>query len=995
MPDRVSSPVFVGRRAELARLREALEVDPTSSRRATLVGGEAGVGKTRLMNEFGRAAEADGARLLVGRCIDLGDGSLPFGPIVSALRGYVRSAPDAEVRTVIGDARDELARLIPDLGPASSSSTTISSIGSAQGRFFELLLGIVQRLAGRAGFALVIEDLHWSDHSTRDLLAFLIQNAPDRLTLVMTFRSDELHRRHPLVPFIAELDRTGLVDRIELERLDRQDLAAQLRAIGGPGLDQTLIDSIHARSDGNAFFAEELLAAARNGGPAQLPRNLRDVILARVGLLEESTQEFLRIASAAGQRVDPDLLAAATAMEQTDIYSALREAVGHQILVLETANGKERYAFRHALVREAVYDDLLPGERVRLHATFARSLETLDPDRAMEIADHWYAARDVPRALAAAMAAGRAAERSYAYPEALAQYERILELWDLVADAGAVVGHDRIDVLGWAARTAQLHEPQRAIAHLRMALGLLDAAADPVRAGLLHLVLGRSAWVAGHGELALEAYRTAIALIPTDPASEARARALAGLAQILNLTLQFDASRQAAEEAVILARRTSSRQIEGHALNTRGTDRCLSGEIEAGLADVLEALRIAKEVEDADDIMRGYANLLFAFETSGRLDEAVTVGVEGIAASERIGLVRFFGTHLLCNVADLQFRLGRWEASERAAERAAALGLVGINEILGREILGRLAIARGSLDQAEAHLDGLATLARDTGDVQFMSPVFASLAELALWQARPTDAAELASEGIARIGASPQVRIGELYVLAIRAWADVAAVERADRAGDADACVVAAEQLLLRLRDRHAEVARTRPSVAPLSAAFLGHAEAEFGRAKGASEPDTWASVAAAWEDLGQPYPAAYAGWREGQALLAARGDRARAAAALAASHVMLTRLGATLLDREVTAVAQRGRLPIEPNAPNVVAVQADSPAARFGLTPRELEVLALVALGRTNREIADALFITVKTASVHVSNILGKLGVAGRGEAAAIAHRLGLADPA
>jgi two-component sensor histidine kinase len=363
--------------------------------------------------------------------VDLGEGAAPYAPFVEAIRRLVRDLDDDDLERIIGPGRSELARLVPDLGPAEDDRASGLNIDSAQGRLFELLLGVLQRLADRGRVLLVVEDLHWSDRSTRDLLAFLVRNLRQvAVTMVATYRSDELHRRHPLLPFIAELERTGWVERLELHRFDRRDAAAQLRAIAGRELDAGLIRSIHARAGGNAFFAEELLAAAGEDGRAELPATLRDVLLARVAGLADSTQEFLRIASAAGQRVDPALLAAAAHIDEGTLYDALREAVGRQVLVADQTTGVERYAFRHALLQEAIYDDLLPGERTRLHSAFARTLEartTGDASHAAELAYHWYAAHDLPRALESAVIAGQAAKARYAFPEAVAQFERAID----------------------------------------------------------------------------------------------------------------------------------------------------------------------------------------------------------------------------------------------------------------------------------------------------------------------------------------------------------------------------------------------------------------------------------------------------------------------------------------------------------------------------------------------------------------------------------------
>jgi DNA-binding CsgD family transcriptional regulator len=714
--------------------------------------------------------------------------------------------------------------------------------------------------------------------------------------------------------------------------------------------------------------------------------------------LAEPTQEFLRVASAAGRRVDPALLAGALAMPEAALYDALRECVGRQVLIPDPTAGAERYAFRHALLQEAVYDDLLPGERTRLHAAFARTLEARsagDTSRAAELAYHWYAAHDLPRALEASVAAGDAAERRYAFPEALAQYERALELWEHVPDAEARTGRDRVALLASAGGVARFHDAARAVSLIQSAIRLVDETADPVRASLLNERLGRCAWIAGQGEIAREGYRAAVRLSPVEPPSVARARAMAGLAQILMLGDRFEESRTWANDALSVARAVGARDVEGHALNTRGKGRIIFGEVEEALQDLRAALEIAEEVNSVDDIGRAHANGVWVLDVAGRLEDAVDAAWVGVRTTERLGVRQFFGTHLLCGISHDLYRLGRWDESEEALRQATELGPMGINRILEQELLGRLAMSRGRFAEAAEHLRPLSHLAERAADVQFISPVHASLTELAIWEGRPDDAASLVASSIQLIGFSPEIHIAEIYALGIRANADAAELARARRSQDLEYRAVATGDALLEaMRGRHAETLASGPALAPLSEVWLLLCEAEGNRLHRRADPEAWAKAARAWAQLGRPYPAAYARYREAEARLAAKGDRTLAASALRGALETATRLRAEPLARVVTALAARARLTLESGQPVEPAVEVDE-AVSLGLTPREQEVLALVAYGRTNRQIADELFISENTAGVHVSNILGKLDVKGRGEAAALAYRLGLVDAA
>ncbi len=1012
MAVRVSSPVLIGRASELDRLHELVTGIRSGISRSVVVAGEAGVGKTRLVTEFADGARDAGCVVLFGGCVELGDGALPYAPVVEALRGLVRRGDVDDVDAILGPARPELARLIPDLGPAADGQETGLGIGSAQGRLFELMLGVLERLAQRAPVVLVAEDLHWSDQSTRDLLGFLVRNLRDiPVALVMTYRSDELHRRHPLLPFLAELGRTGLVERIELHPFEATEAAAQLRAIAGHDLDGALIESIHARSGGNAFFAEELLVATGDAIDGELPPTLRDVLLGRIAGLAETTQEFLRIASAAGQRVDPSLLAAAAELDEDALYVALRESVGRQVLVPDPSGPAERYVFRHALLQEAVYDDLLPGERTRLHSAFARTLEARaggDAVYAAELSYHWFAAHDLGRALETAVTAGMAAESRYAFPEAVGHYERAIDLWDQVPDAEQRVGRDRVSLLARLAGVARYHDAARAVIHIRAAIALVEAdpGADPIERGLLYERLGRYAWVAGQGHLANDAYRTAVDSIPAEPPSAARARAVAGLAQIRMLGARFAEALVLAEEALAVARASGAREIEGHALNTRGHSRAIEGDVDGGLADLDASLAIAEELGVVDDIGRAYANKTWVLETAGQLEAAIETASLGVATVERLGLLRFFGTHMLCGEADYQYRLGHWEQSERLIRRAEDVGPIGINAILVPEMAARLAMVRGRFDEAAQRLAPLAPLAARATDIQFICPVETSLAELALWEGRPDDALQRLLAAIPLIDFSPEVRLGEMYGLGIRAAADQAEHARVRRAPDDEArAVEAGDRLLVAIRGRHAAVIVERPVYGWLSEAWLGWSEAEGTRLHRAPDPDVWRSAITAWQPVAHPAMTAYLHWREAEAHLAARGDRSAATVALQTAWSIADQLGAVPLRGEIDALAARARLDVgdeaeasggsaSASADTLAEDDADG-ATHLGLTAREREVLGLVALGRTNRQIADELFISTNTAGVHVSNILGKLDVTSRGEAAAMAYRLGLVEGA
>jgi predicted ATPase len=364
MGGRRASPTLIGRVEELQVLEAARRRAADGEPAVVLVGGEAGVGKTRVVAELTARCAADETRVLAGGCVPVGGDGLPYAPIVEALRPLPDQLGADAVRELAGPSWRELARLLPRLGaPDPGPSGQV-----AQLRLFELLFGLLGRLGGQTPVTLVVEDLHWADQSTRDLLAFLVRNLRrERVLLLATYRSDE-PRTDRLGSWLAELARGGPVQRLELPRLDRAETVAQLIGMLGTAPAADLADAVFVRSEGNPFFTEELLAAVQ-AGSLELPTTLRELLHGRVELLPAPAQQVLGVAAVAGRRVPHQLLASVAGLDGRELAEALRIVVAHQLLV--TRPGEDGYQFRHALLREVIDADLLPGERARLHAGYA------------------------------------------------------------------------------------------------------------------------------------------------------------------------------------------------------------------------------------------------------------------------------------------------------------------------------------------------------------------------------------------------------------------------------------------------------------------------------------------------------------------------------------------------------------------------------------------------------------------------------------------------
>ncbi|OIJ67966.1 helix-turn-helix transcriptional regulator [Streptomyces mangrovisoli] len=1007
------SPRFVGRVDELKTLDLALARADAGEPQALLVGGEAGVGKTRLIEEFATAACRRGAVVALGGCVEIGADGLPFAPFSTALRALHRALPD-ELAAAAAGQEEELARLLPEWGETGQGRH--DEEGTA--RLYELTARVLERVATGRTVVLVLEDLHWGDASTRHLLAYLFRTLrTGRLLVLASYRADDIHRRHPLRPLLAELDRLRTVRRVELARFTREEVGRQIAGILAAEPDPAQVDDIFERSDGNAFFVEELAVAAGEGCCTGLSDSLRDLLLVRVEALPESAQRVARIVAEGGSTVEYRLLAAVARFAEDDLIEALRAAVGANILL--AAPTGDGYRFRHSLVREAVSDDLLPGERSRLNRRYAEALEadpTLVPadQRATRLASYWYHAHDPAKALPAVLDASVTARRRHAYSEQLRLLERAMELWDAAPEAvraglrpAASVGAFPpcgcdpdstplrfLDLLAEATFAGRFSgERERALKITKRALRLLEDDHDPHASGRACASGGnpqRAAWfwvqrsrlvsAQGRGDGRAE-LATAEELVRGLPPSEVHAEVLSLIASWAMVHEPGPEALSAAERAVEYARMVGAREIELNARLTLAGLRVDAGATEAGLTQMREVMRQALDEGVHDVAGRAYVNLPAQLESVGRSQEAVPVLREGVAFVQRLGLLHS-EDWVWGNLGESLYSLGRWDEAEQAA--AQALRRPGAKpQGLAALTLAALALARGEGAEAARRL---AAARGHFGSHDPMPQQWLPLARIGVGIAaaggRTADArAELAAALDAGAPPGTQYEGWPLLLAAATAEADARGAAAAEP-GRSDAL------------DRIRAAAKRLTTGAPLWLAHELWVRAELARADGADTADAWAEVVGAFEQLQRPYDLARVRLRLAQALLAAGGDdeRDRAAELLRLAGAVAEHLGARPLADAAALLAQRGRLVLARHLSRPPA--ATDPAEALGLTSRERDVLRLVSAGRSNRQIAEELFISPKTASVHVSNILAKLGVGGRGEAAAVAHRMGLFPP-
>ncbi|WP_326819583.1 helix-turn-helix transcriptional regulator [Streptosporangium sp. NBC_01756] len=954
MMGRAVSPVFVGRETELAGLAEAFEQARDNAAAAVLLGGEAGVGKTRLIGSFAERAAADGAHVLIGGCVELSTEGLAYAPFTAAIRQLVRECGAEKVAAMLpdGGARD-LARLLPEFGEPSGDVES----DTARARLFEQILTLLERLAERRPVILVIEDIHWADRSSRDLIAFLSRNLRTTpVLMVLTYRSDDLHRQHPLRPVLAELNRVDGVLRLDLPRLTQDEVAAQMAGILGTNPEFSQVDKVFQRSEGIPLFVEALVDC---GGECSFPESLHDLIIGSVEQLPDETQRVLRIAAAGGIRVGHELLAAVSGLSDVDLEDALRPAISAN--VLQIADGRA-YAFRHALIREAVHDELLPGEHVRMHARFA---EEIGRDRglvprgraAVEIAHHWYSARDDLWALISAWEAAGKAAKTFAYNEKLQLLERVLTLWSKVPDAAERIGVDHTTVLEQASEAAHAcGEVERGGRFVKAALEELDERTSPAR--VAELVVRRSQFkMSKRKPGALDDLRYAERLVP-EPGLD-RANVLSKLGSYLMFSDEVTEGTTLTEEALRIAREHGDECLEADLLLNLALGHSIAGRLDTTIAVNSTAQAIGERVGSGRIILRALANTVDTLNNMGRSAEAIELSLEGERLARDYGRYRVQGTFLANNRAEALEALGRFDEAAELAERALMMDPTLRTRHHLLRIRADVAIARGEIDVVRSVLNEVDAFSVQEEFTQELSANARLRISLHLLSGEPLAALGVAEEA---------VRMARILSKPMLGWRMLALLS-----GICEATEALAPERAAALRGQIEDAGATMTADSPVAEAY----RLCFNRDHDAA--------ATAWERLDRPFMRVKSLLHAGRAAAGA-GDRDGAAVRLRTAHPLAVALSAQPLITEIESLARRVGAPLE-QEPS----PESSPVLVPMLTPREQEVLRLVAQGRSNRDIATELFISAKTASVHVSNILGKLGVSTRGEAAAAAHRLAL----
>jgi predicted ATPase/class 3 adenylate cyclase len=554
----VLSPVVIGREEQLGALEDALLAANGGDGRLIALSGEAGMGKTRLVTELTRRADKLGNEVLWGSCADT-ELSLPYLPFIEAMGNYLARSDVGRIAGLLGPARGELAQLFPQLGDAAMSQEG-SDASLAKARLFEAVATLLAVPARERGLLLVVDDVHWADASTRELLDHLTRRLPTmRALLVVTYRSDEIDRRHPLLPMLQSWRRSRSVETVKLEALPRPEVGQMIGAIFDErDVSGELVDLMFERSEGNPFVLEEMLKEAIDHGDIyrgesgwdrkpidsfQIPDSVRDTVLLRLARLDPSIVEVLECASVLGRTFDVATLCSVTAASDSSVHDALNAAVGRQ-LIEEDPHSPGRFRWRHALTQEAIYGDILVSRRERWHGRAADVLA--GTARAVERAHHLLDAGRFDEAVPECLKAAEEAEAAIAWADAITLYERALPHIKETRVRGETLCRLGI-AYGWSERIGA------AVKALSDGVAALDQVGDELRAAHYRLWLGRMHWQDLHPDLADEQFARARDVLEREGPSADLAMAHLRLAQLALFELDDQACLEGSERAYHIA----------------------------------------------------------------------------------------------------------------------------------------------------------------------------------------------------------------------------------------------------------------------------------------------------------------------------------------------------------------------------------------------------------------------------------------------------------
>ena len=962
---RSPSPDFVGRGAELVSFERAIVNARTGMPSVLLVGGEAGIGKSTLVAEGASRAEA---AVYLGRSTHIGGDVIPLAPLADLLRQVRRSAPG------LLDDTPELAPLRDWIAPHSDSSARPDTL---HGGLFVAALELISYLAIDDAVVVGFDDLHWADTVTWDLFEYLARNLIDeQVVLVGTYRDNEVAGHSVQRRRMTELTRLPAAHRIVLEGLSSDEIAERVSAMLGEPAPIALVEQVVARGQGNPFFTRELVAAHMAG--ETIPMVLSDLISVEIAGLDDVARDVLGAIATIGRHVSHKLLATIVALNDSDVEKAVRTAIDTQLLVIDSHG--DAYRFRHPLLGEVIYADLLPPQKTRLHHRIAETLQQQSrenltrPDRAGELAFHLDRAGDVEGAFFALLAAADAAE-TVAPGVALGHLMRAFELWEAVGERSSEA--NRRERMWQAAELASATIGN--IQSVALARAAFEVGPPPLGAPWGHERLGRYLWINGYLDESRAEFELAAALLSGDESTETAA-VFAGLGQAELMSGRYALAQRWCEK-VFDVLPTPAGDPAAWVMASR-----VLGVVRSNQGDPHQAVELCRQsvaaAPNAQTRVLANVYLCVVLVDAGQYQVAINTALDAVAEGQLTGLDSGFGSYFDALAAEALTRLGRWSPAETVLVRHAGGERLPVGRLRVARAGAMLAARRGESDRALSLLDEARALPVDGWHQAVLDAAVADgYLALGNWAE-----AVLAGER----GWDANATTSVLWAARFAMFSVTATVEKTlDEIANRQPVDVV--QIIARLTER-LETARSFAECSPNSpqrdtVAHLSHAAASLTRLT-TSDADAWAEAAARWADLGDLWATASALLREAEAA-ASIGAADRAATSLREAHSIAIDLGAIPLLAEIDAVSRRTRVSVE--APTRVLLD-ESSADRLGLTAREAEVLTLVAAGRTNRQIGDELFVSDKTASVHVSNILRKLGVTTRVDAAAVAQRVGIA---
>ena len=934
----MQEPVFTGRAAERQLLHDAFSRAASGQAQVLLITGEAGIGKTRLVsdlaeqlgiNQFARGDSEAAAQWRVGNCAPLAGAALAYGPFLAAL---------------------------PDQAGWLLSEDDASDMLVARHRLFERMLALLSELSAGAPLVLVLEDLHWADESSRLLLGFLaVRLREQRVLVIGTLRDEDTGSETRM--WLAELRRCPTVTRLPLARLADTEIAELIADLIPAGTSAEQVAAVVRAAEGNPLYAQELADTGELGPPPSISA----VVLAKAYALPAPAKAVVDQVSLADGGMSHELLIATVPMSEDSLVEAVRLAVNSGLLVADD----DGYAFRHALIRQVIWTELLPGERRRLHRRLAEALAARDDSDPARLAQHWHRAGCPDEAAAAALLAARLSVVARAYPEADRCYVLATDLASSLAEPVRLVLEEAARAASWAGH------PDRAASWIADVLSRDDVTDFADRAGLLER-LGRYQWEAGDLQAAVHAATQAAALLADAPASALQARVLAALATWRMLNGEYAETLPLARRAVTVAEEAGAMAEHAHGLATLGIILAGTGDIDAGVAALDTSFTLALQAASIEDVVRAASNRMYLLCTAGRFAEALEAAKDGQRAARSLGAPPGLTAVLDNNTAAVLTATGQWTEAERLLTELIPESAANVTKYL-QLLLLEMAVARGDTERT-AEL--AAALRKSSEDRRILGPLHACLAEQALYAGDLLAAAGEIGDGLAGLHGA-ELAEDEIQLLAVgaRAAADLAARPESARPPDLGAHWLS---LAGTFAGRAEAIAAKHGSTQPVVAAFGALAAAEHARQERADDRNTWRLVAEAWIGAGQPYREAYARLREAEAAARA-GRKEQAARALAACESIAADLRAEPLRGLAADLARRARITALPKP----ASPASAAKQRYDLTSREVDVLRLLIEGDSNRQIARTLYISERTVAVHVSNILGKLGVRNRTEAA------------